>query len=115
MPSRTAIDKRNRAVIAFAILTGARDGALASLRFKHVNLTAGTVFQDGREVNTKRRKTFVTHFFPVGKEPLNIVADYIAVLTGELGFGPDDPLFPATRLAQSEDRNFAAVGLMCCN
>jgi integrase len=63
MPGNTLIEKRNRAVIAFAILTGARDGALASFRLKHINLTAGTVFQDGREVNTKRRKTYVTHFF----------------------------------------------------
>jgi integrase/recombinase XerD len=112
MPSTTAIEKRNRAVIAFAILTGARDGALASLRLKHVNLAARTVFQDGREVNTKRRKTFVTHFFPIGPEPLDIVADYMATLTGELGFAPDDPLFPSTLMAQSKGRNFAAVGLM---
>jgi integrase/recombinase XerD len=111
MPSGTAIEKRNRAVIAFAILTGARDGALASLRLKHVNLAARTVFQDGREVNTKRRKTFVTHFFPIGPEPLDIVADYIATLTGELAFTPDDPLFPSTLMAQSEGRSFAAVGL----
>lgn len=111
MPSRTVIDKRNRAIIAFTLLTGARDGALASFRLKHVNLNTGAVFQDGREVNTKRRKTFVTHFFPVGSEPLDIVLDYVAVLTNELGFGPDDPLFPATRLAQSADRIFSAAGL----
>jgi len=111
MPSTAIIEKRNRAVIAFAILTGARDGALASLRLKHVNLAARTVFQDGREVNTKRRKTFVTHFFPIGPEPLDIVADYIATLTGELGFTPDDPLFPSTLMVQSEGRSFAAVGL----
>lgn len=115
MPDKTSIEKRNRAVIAFAILTGARDGALASLRLKHVNLSARSVFQDGREVNTKRRKTFVTHFFPVGQEPFEIVADYIALLTHELGFGPDDPLFPATQMAQTEDRNFAAIGLARTN
>jgi integrase len=112
MPFTTAIEKRNRAVIAFTILSGARDGALASFRLKHINLTARTVFQDGREVNTKRRKTFVTNFFPVGREPFDIVADYITMLTNELGFGPDDPLFPATQLVQSADRNFAAAGVM---
>jgi integrase len=115
MPGKTAIEKRNRAVIAFAILTGARDGALASLRVKHVNLPARSVFQDGREVNTKRRKTFTTNFFPVGPEPFDILADYVALLTKDLGFGPDDPLFPATQMAQKEDRNFAAVGLARSN
>jgi integrase/recombinase XerD len=115
MPGKTAIEKRNRAVIAFTILTGARDGALASLRLKHVNLSARTVFQDGREVNTKRRKTFTTNFFPVGPEPFDVVVDYVRLLTHELGFGPDDPLFPATQMAQTEDRNFAAVGLARTN
>jgi integrase len=105
------VEKRNRAVIAFTLLTGARDGALASLQLKHVNLGARTIFQDGREVKTKRRKTFTTHFFPVGPEPFKIVSDYIATLTGDLGFGLDDPLFPATRVAQAEDRSFAAAGL----
>jgi integrase/recombinase XerD len=86
-------------------------GLLASFRLKHVNLSARTVFQDGREVKTKRRKTFTSHFFPVGPKPLNIVSEYVAMLTGDLGFGPDDPLFPATKLAQAEDRSFAAAGL----
>jgi integrase len=111
MRSSDPVEKRNRAVIAFTLLTGARDGALASFRLKHVNLPARTLFQDGREVKTKRRKTFTTHFFPVGPESLDIVAGYIAMLTGELGFGQDDPLFPATRLAQAEDRSFAVAGL----
>lgn len=62
-------------------------------------------------MNTKWRKTFTSSFFPVGPEPLEIVADYIAMPTGELGFGPDDPLFPATRIGHGEDRGFVADGL----
>jgi len=112
MPSTTVIEKRNRAVIAFAILTGARDGALASFRLKHINLSARTVFQDGREVNTKRRKTFVTHFSRSAGSPSTLLRTTFAILADELGCGPNYPLFPATRMAQSEDRNFAAVGLM---
>jgi integrase len=111
MPADTAIEQRNRALIAFAILTGARDGALASLQLKHVDTKAQTVFQDGREVNTKGRKTFTSAFFPVGPEPFAIVGEYIAMLTGELGFGPEDPLFPATLVEHSNDRSFRAEGL----
>lgn len=111
LPAFTVIERRNRALIAFAILTGARDGALASFRLKHVDLTARTVFHDAREVNTKGRKTFISTFFPVGPEPAAIVADYISMLTGELGFGPDDPLFPATRIGHDNDRGFRAEGL----
>jgi hypothetical protein len=32
MPTETEIDRRDRAIIAFAILTGARDGAVASMK-----------------------------------------------------------------------------------
>ncbi|MBC7968164.1 MAG: hypothetical protein H7Z17_19830 [Fuerstia sp.] len=42
-----------------------RDDAIASLRLKHVDLHAGTVFQDARDVRTKARKTIYTAFFPV--------------------------------------------------
>ena len=42
--------------------------------------------------------------FPVGPETVKIVAEYIDMLTGELGFGPDDPLFPATEIRQGSDR-----------
>lgn len=68
MPSDTTIEKRDRALIAFTILTGARDGALASFRLKHLDITAQTLFQDAREVRTKGRKTFTSIFFPVGPE-----------------------------------------------
>ena len=111
MPYATHIEKRYRAVIAFAILSGARDGAIASLRLKHVDLAAQTVFQDGRDVKTKGRKTFPTTFFPVGPEPLAIVADYLGMLKEELGFGPDDPLFPSTRMGHDANRNYVAQGL----
>lgn len=111
MPCGSPVEKRDRAVIAFAILSGARDGAIASFRLKHVDFAARTIFQDGRDVKTKGRKTFTSSFFPVGPEPLAIVADYLRMLTQELGFGPDEPLFPSTVMGQDADRNFVAQGL----
>ncbi|MDF1644886.1 MAG: hypothetical protein P1U80_11960 [Pseudomonadales bacterium] len=59
MPNDTDIEKRDRALIAFTLLTGTRDGAIA----KHTDLKAGTVYQDAREVNTKYSKSFTTSFF----------------------------------------------------
>jgi integrase len=111
MPCVSPIEKRNRALIAFTLLTGARDGALIGFRLKHLDMQSRTVFQDAREVRTKRRKTFSTVFFPVGPEPLDIFSDYLATLLEELGFGPDDPLFPATAMGRGEDRAFATAGL----
>jgi integrase len=111
MPHGTDIEKGNRALIAFALLTGARDDAIASLSLRHVDLVARMVMQDARTVRTKRRKTFATYFFPVGEEMETIVADWIAHLRTALLFGPDDPLFPKTRVASIEGEGFAAVGL----
>ncbi len=111
MPCKTDIEQRNRALVAFALVSGARDGALASFRLKHIDIEAKTVFQDGRDVRTKARKTFTSDFFPVGPEPLAIFVDYLAMLRDELGFGPDDPLFPATHIGRGADRGFEAQGL----
>ncbi len=112
MPKRTDIEKRNRALIAFTLLTGARDSAIASIKIKHVNLHEESLFQDAREVKTKFSKTFNTYFFPVGELPLNIVKTWIVYLTQELLFSPDDPLFPKTKMVVGDDRRFKACGLL---
>lgn len=111
MPSATAIEKRDRALIAFALLTGARDGAIASIKLKHVNLVEGSVFQDAREVKTKFSKTFPTYFFPVGPEVLAHLAEWVAYLRGECLFGNDDPLFSKTEVALDAHGQFRAAGL----
>jgi integrase len=111
MPAVSAIEKRNRAVVAFILLTGARDGAAASLKLKHVDLAEGKVVQDAREVRTKFSKTFKTWFFPVGEEVPRIVIDWVTFLQKEILFGPDDPLFPATKVTLGEDQQFEATGL----
>ena len=53
MPQGSDIERRNRALVAFTLLTGARDSAIASMKLKHVNLLADSVYQDAREVKTK--------------------------------------------------------------
>ena len=111
MPSRNEIERRNRALIAFTLLTGARDSAIASMKLKHVDLNEGCVYQDAREVKTKFSKTFTTYFFPVGEEIQRIVADWVRFLREEKLWGNDDPLFPATRVALGAARQFEAAGL----
>lgn len=111
MPIENEIERRNRALIAFAILTGARDRAIVSLKLKRVDLERGLVEQDGRDVKTKRGKTFTTWFFPIGDDIRQIVVDWITCLRDEKGFGPDEPVFPKTRVAPGADLQFAARGL----
>lgn len=111
MPHQTDIEKRNRALIAFTLLTGARDSAIASMKLKHVDLIENCVNQDAREVNTKFSKTFNTFFFPVGDEIHRIVAEWITYLREEKLWGNDDPLFPATRISLGTSMQFETDGL----
>lgn len=111
MPSITSVEMRDRALMAFTLLTGARDSAIASLKIKHVDVMDQSVYQDAREVKTKFSKTFTTYFFPVGDLPQQIFTEWVSYLTHELSFGPDDPLFPRTKVRNNSSRKFEAMGL----
>jgi integrase len=111
MQAGTDIEKRNRALIAFALLTGARGAALASLKLKHVDLKQGCVFQDARDVKTKGSKTFTTWFCQVGGDALQIAEDWCEHLRSTLLWGDDDPLFPKTQMGLGEQGGFTATGL----
>lgn len=111
MPAESDIERRNRALIALALLTGARGAALASLKLKHIDLAQGCIYQDAREVKTKNSKTFTTWFCPVGGDALQIVTDWCDHLRKELLWSEDDPLFPKTQIGLGEQGGFAAMGL----
>lgn len=111
MPATTEIERRDRALLAFTILTGARDRAIVSFKLKHIDLKDELVLQDARDVRTKRAKTFTTWFFPVGADIQQIVAEWVRFLRKEKGYGPEDPIFPKSRVAPGADRKFAPVGL----
>jgi len=110
-PHSTTVEKRDRALIAFTLLTGMRDTALASLPLGQVNLPRCEVFQDARVVKTKNGKTMMTFFFPVGEELVAIVEAWIGYLKTELLFSETDPLFPSTRMGLDSDGQFAVVGV----
>jgi integrase/recombinase XerD len=111
MPCGSDVERRNRALIAFTLLTGARDDAIASMCLKHVDLAAGEITQDARDVRTKASKTIPTCFFPVGDDVRKIVVDWIAFLQTERQWGLDDPLFPSTRIERGASGGFEANGL----
>ena len=111
MPTNTDIEKRNHALLAFTLLTGARDSAIASLKLKHIDLINCCVYQDAREVETKFSKTFDTFFFPVGDTIKENVEKWIFYLRDEKMWGNDDPLFPSTQISIGQSHQFEAAGL----
>tara|TARA_R110000787_G_scaffold73456_4_gene163700 strand:- start:5653 stop:6762 length:1110 start_codon:yes stop_codon:yes gene_type:complete len=97
MPSKTDIEKRDRAMFAFVILTCIRDDALVSLKRKDVDADRRIIWQDPRHVRTKRRKGILTKFLgkplPLAEE---IVMDWLKHLDEVFDIKPNDPLFPKT-------------------
>jgi integrase/recombinase XerD len=76
-----------------------------------VDLDAGLILQDARVVRTKFSKTFPTYFVPVGDDIREIVESWVRHLKEVLLWGPDDPLFPRTRVVSGTDRRFKVNGL----
>ena len=111
MPAAGEDEFRNRALLAFAILTGIRDSAIASLRLKHIDIHQRLVIQDPAEVKTKFSKRIETYFFPVGDDLVQIVEGWVALLREQKLYGNDDPLFPRTRVVTGQDLSFTSGGL----
>jgi integrase len=80
MPAASVLERRDRALIAFAAITGARVNALASFQLGHVDLEDAMVSHDARQVRTKFAKSFPTYFMPVGGEALTIAQDWVGEL-----------------------------------
>jgi integrase/recombinase XerD len=111
MPESTEIERRDRALVAFALLSGARDRAIVSFKLKHIDVENELIEQDAREVRTKRAKTFTTWFFPVGEDIRKIFVEWVAFLREQKVFGPEDPLFPKSKVAPGDDLEFWEIGL----
>jgi integrase len=110
LKAETPFEKRARAILAFALLTGARDDAMASLSLGHVDMIKREVFQDARDVRTKFRKTFKTWFFPVGGQAETVLADWVNYLQTEWQFGVGDPLFPSTLMGLDTNGRLGPLG-----
>ncbi|EPX80255.1 tyrosine-type recombinase/integrase [Litoreibacter arenae] len=111
MPNSTETQRRDKALFAFLMLTGARIGAVATLKLKHVNLTECHVRQDSREVATKNSKDIDTWFFPVDAAYQECFTAWLNFLKNEKFFGPEDALFPKALVGIKEGEGFANLGL----
>lgn len=111
MPRQTVLQRRDRALVAFLVLTGSREGAAISLRLGHIDLSLSCVHFDGRTVDTKFGKSFTTGFFPIGPPCEQIIREWISELRTEHQFSDSDPIFPKTRVGVGATRRFEALGV----
>jgi integrase/recombinase XerD len=113
MPFESDIQKRDRALFAFLILTCMRDDALVSIRMKDVDIDQKIVWQDPKHVRTKFRKGILTAFVSAPIQSAEaIFLDWYVYARDVLVFGANDPLFPQTLVvANPKTLAFEARGL----
>jgi integrase/recombinase XerD len=112
MPYNTAVEKRDRAAIAFTALTGVRDAALISLKMKDVDKAKKEIWQDPKHVRTKNRKAISTTFMLFDPLWQEIVLDWLDYAENELHLKPNDPLFPKTEVKSNpQTLAFEVIGL----
>jgi len=91
------VDMRDRALIAFTVLTGMRDSAIASLPIGCVDIEELEVYQDPKEgVKTKFSKQIMSKIFNFDAKLLKYVIDWVDYLK-EKGFKKNEPLFPRSK------------------
>jgi len=97
------IDLRDRALVAFTLLSGMRDSAIASLPLNSFNETTLAINQDPKAgVKTKFSKYIPSTLLNFNDRLLNYVNDWIKHLKDK-GFGCQHPLFPRSKQEQSKD------------
>ena len=93
MPTITRTQRRDRAIVAGAFVTGLRAAALSTMRLKHIDCVTKTTVQDARDMRAKNGKSFVIRWFPVPDAFHDIVESWKEELAND-GFESDDALFP---------------------
>ena len=99
------LDQRDRALIAFTLLSGARTTQSPPCPEPRRSRKAQRV--PGRaDVRTKNRKTFTSWFFWLGTTSKRSWSDWInADTNGRVDVGQDDPLFPASKVMLGAERH----------
>lgn len=110
----TEIDRRDRAMIAFAALSGMRDLAIISLPLGCFDPNTLHVEQDPKfGVQTKFSKHITTVLFRFDQQLLGYVLEWERYLREQKLFTDADPLFPATNveLKSETEHAFTAKGV----
>ena len=101
--TQSEVDRRDRALISFALITGMRVGAISTLKMKSFDRVTELVDQNPADgVKTKNSKHILTAFFPIGwSEPKEYFLEWYDYLKRK-EFGENDPIFPATKSGFTE-------------
>lgn len=105
---KTEIDLRDKALIAFTLLSGMRDNAIITLPLGCFDSEKLFINQDpSKGVRTKFSKTIPSFIFKFDKDLLNTILYWHSYLIKEKKFNLNDPFFPRTRISQISNTNYA--------
>jgi len=100
------VDKRDKALIAFMLLSGMRIGSIISIKLKDFDknkLTITINTMDGR--NSKFGKANIVRLLVFDSAILEPIIEWFNYLVGDRGFNLNDPLFPMTDVKNIPDGN----------
>lgn len=98
------IDLRDRALMAFTLISGARDTAIISLPVDCFEKDELLVTQDPKKgVKTKNNKTIYTYLYPFDQNAMAYFIDWYDYLLEEKLFSNTDPIFPRNKVVQGID------------
>jgi integrase/recombinase XerD len=101
----TEVDLRDRALISFALLSGMRDRAIATLPLGCFNEKELSVSQNPKQgVQTKFSKYISSTLFRFNEELVDHVVGWARHLKHK-GFGSQDPMFPQSKPEQGPERS----------
>jgi len=104
---KNEIDKRDRAMIAFTLLSGMRDNAIITLPIGCFNTDTYAVEQNPlKGVRTKYSKTIHSTLFEFDEKLLSYILEWVKYLKEDKVFGIKDPMFPSTKIEQVSDVNY---------
>lgn len=107
------IDARDRALISFLLLSGARASAAATLPIGCFDRQKLKIHQDPKwGVKTKNRKYIPTTLAPFDKVLMKYFLDWVDYLRKEKLYGDEAPLFPRSQVAQTDsDLTYQVTGI----
>ncbi|MEQ3626178.1 MAG: site-specific integrase, partial [Marinobacter sp.] len=108
MPQASVLQRRDRAMVAFAFISGFRGAALTALRRKHLDLDSLSVVQDAGDVPAKNGKSYRAKWFPRTKRFQDVFLLWVQELK-DFGFEPQDALFPNGTNLQARVQSKAPV------
>lgn len=101
--STLEINLRDRALIAFTLLSGMRDKAIVTLPLSCFDIEKLSISQNPKQgVETKFSKYIPSTLFTFDNKLLEYITEWVRHLKSK-GFGSQDPLFPRSKKEQGDD------------